>query len=228
MASRDVFPLTQRTWIDEHLNDKARGRLEVNNHVMRVYHEPLKVYFQGTSDRWLGEPDDIVQGFFADRLSREDFFHDWRDAEMPLRRWLMNAFCFYLKEQRRRQKRDARGVALEFEPEAYSTTPQRVIDQSFIASLIQRAIEVTSEQCAADGIEQHWQVFAEHYCRGRGYPQIAEEFGLSPARAAVMARTAGRRFRGVLRDMVRRDAHSTRAEGDGIDEEIQRLLATLD
>ena len=60
-----------RTWIGDRLAGGCASA--VNRHIMDVYARPLKIYYMGTSDRWLGEADDIIQGFFADRLAREDF-----------------------------------------------------------------------------------------------------------------------------------------------------------
>ena len=67
----DVFPETIQTWIGEQQGRGSEGRAAINHHVMSVYAWPLTVYFQGCSDRWLGEPDEVIQGFFANRLARE-------------------------------------------------------------------------------------------------------------------------------------------------------------
>ena len=69
--TRDVFPVTQRTWLGRALVRGHEGLSEANHHIMDVYAQPLKVYYLGSSFRTLGEPDDVVQGFFADRLARE-------------------------------------------------------------------------------------------------------------------------------------------------------------
>src|SRR5882672_12709738 len=98
MDKKDVFPRTLGTWIGRKLQEGKAGRAEVNRHLMSVYAWPLQVYFRGSSDRWLGEPEDIVQGFFADRLDREEFLPGCQESGLRLRRWLMNGFCFYLKE----------------------------------------------------------------------------------------------------------------------------------
>ena len=85
---QDAFPQTLRTWIGARLVDGHAGRADVNRHLMTVYLRPLKIYFMGTSERWLGEPDDVVSGFFADRLARENFLDDWIASGVSLRRWL--------------------------------------------------------------------------------------------------------------------------------------------
>ncbi len=226
MAKEDLFPATRSTWIGDRLRHDQSGRAEVNRHVMTVYALPLRAYFLGTSERWLGDADDIVQGFFADRLARDDFFAAWQQSGMPLRRWLMNAFCFYLKEQRRRHRRDNRGSALGEDPIAFSGDPDRAIDRAFVASLVQRAMDLTREGCEKDGMDDHWRVFEEHHCRARPYADIAEDLGIDAARAAVMSRTATRRFRMTLRELLARDSSASEARED-IDDQIRALVEAL-
>lgn len=219
---KDVFPATMSTWIGDQLRAGDEGRSQVNHHIMAVYYTPIRTYFLGTGDRWLGEPDEIVQGFFADRLDRDRFFADWQRSGMPLRRWLVNAFCFYLKEMRRRRWRDGRAGALVEDPVTFSGDPEAAVDRAFVVSVVQRALEATADQCISDGLSEHWQIFDAHFCRGRPYALICEEFGVDRARAAVMARTATRKFRVVLRDLLSRDGDS-----DDLDSQIKSLLGTI-
>lgn len=219
---RDVFPATMSTWIGDQLRAGDAGRSEVNHHIMAVYAGPIRTYYLGTGDRWLGEPDEIVQGFFADRLGRDHFFADWQRSGMPLRRWLVNAFCFYLKEMRRRRWRDGRAGALADDPVTFAGDPEAAVDRAFVVSIVQRALETTAELCDRDGLGEHWQIFDAHFCRGRPYASVCEEFGVDRARAAVMARTATRKFRAVLRDLIARDG-----DGADLDSQIKSLLGTI-
>ena len=109
--SANAFPQTRRTWIDDALDRGGDGVHDVNGHIMETYAWPLRVYYLGTNSRWLGEPDDVIDGFFADRLARDSFLGDWRASGLRLRRWLINAFCFYLLELRRRKL--GAGIILE-------------------------------------------------------------------------------------------------------------------
>ena len=103
---KDVFPETQNTWIGQRLREGKEGLAEINRHVMNVYAFPLRVYYHGTPHRWLGEADDVIQGYFADRLAREDFFKEWLKSGLRLRRWLINGFGFYLKELKKKRRRE--------------------------------------------------------------------------------------------------------------------------
>ncbi|QOJ00176.1 MAG: hypothetical protein HRU70_06615 [Phycisphaeraceae bacterium] len=216
-TNADVFPLTQMTWIGRHLDQGDPGRGEVNRHVMALYAWPLKVYFLGTRDRWIGDPDEVVNGFFADRLARPGFFDGWRRSGLRLRHWLINAFCFYLRELKRAHARDRHAPE---EPDTpVPAAVERDFDRAFVASMVRQAIEQARQTCEDGGLNAHWQVFTEHFIRGREYESFVSELGIDPARAVVMARTAKKRFQAALRELVSHDAASA-----DIDAEIRSLL----
>ncbi len=214
----DVFPATMLSWIDARLKDGAGGRQDVNRHIMTVYDFPLRVYFMGTRDRWMGEPEDVVQGFFASRLSKEDFLAQWRSSSLKLRQWLINAFCFYLKEMHRARRRDARNVAQAEEP-VVEPDHAAAFDRAYIVSVVREALKKTQEQCDGEKLGAHFEIFLRHYYQGQAYADFAKEFGVDPSRAAVMARTARSKFQGTLRVMLARDG-----TGEDPDEEIRSLL----
>lgn len=214
----DVFPATMVTWIDERLGTGAAGRQDVNRHIMTVYDWPLRVYFMGTRDRWLGEPEDVVQGFFASRLSKEDFLGQWRGSKLKLRQWLINAFCFYLKELHRARRRDARNVSPAEEP-AVEFKPGPSFDRAYVVSVVREALRKTQELCERENLAAHWEIFVRHYYQGQAYADFAKEFGVDASRAAVMARTARSKFQATLRSMLSRDG-----TGEDPDDEIRDLL----
>lgn len=218
---QDVFPPTMSTWIAQRMGDGSEGRADVNRHIMAVYDWPLRVYFMGSSERWLGEPEDVVGGFFADRLGRPEFLHDWRASGMRLRRWLMNAFCFYLMEVRRARARDRRAGELDKEPVVFKGSPEVAVDRAFRVSLVREALRSAQEACEKADLAQHWHIFVSHYLNGQDYSIISREFRVSPERAAVMARTAARKFRGAVRELL---------AGDGTpDQEVdQEILALIE
>lgn len=217
---QDVFPPTMSTWIAQRMGDGVEGRAEVNRHIMAVYEWPLRVYFMGSSERWLGEPEDVVGGFFADRLGRPEFLQDWRSSGMRLRRWLMNAFCFYLLELRRARARDRRAGELDHEPVVFQGSPETAVDRAFKVSLVREALRLAQETCEDSGLADHWNIFVSHYLTGRDYADISVEFGVSPERAAVMARTAARKFRGSIRELLAGDG----TPDQDVDQEILALV----
>ena len=222
----DHFPSTHYTWIGRRLGEGSPGRLELNRHVMKMYAEPLQYYFMKTSVRWLGEPEEIVAEFFKDRLARDRFFDSWQESGKPLRYWLINALNFFLKEEYRRRQRGPRMQEVADEALLIDDGPavEQLIDQAFKVALVRGAVESACEMCTEAGLSRHWEVFVEHYYHGRPYREIQDRQGIDAARAAVMARTARRRFVAALREQLERDGVAP----ENIDKEIELLLERED
>ena len=221
--SRDIFPSTYQSWIGRKLAEGPDARAELNRHIMDVYARPLEIYFRGHTDRWLGEPKEVVAGFFADRLAREDFLDDWHRSGLRLRRWLMNAFSFYLAELRRSRRRSRTAGAIPDDHAGPSGNPYAAIDQAFAESITHEALDIAQQQCAEQGLEPHWGVFLRHYYYGQTYDRAGADFGVTAARAAVMSRTAARRFRSALRELLGRDG----VNPEELDDEIRSLLEVM-
>jgi DNA-directed RNA polymerase specialized sigma24 family protein len=215
----DVFPETLTSWIQSRLMEGQGGRKAVDRHVMEVYAWPLRVYYLGTKDRSLGEPDDVVQGFFADRLAKPEFFAQWQGSGLLLRRWLMNGFSFYLKELRRAQKRGQSSEPAAEEPGTFDGDPDSEMERAFVISIVRSALEKTQHYCEQNGLAKHWTAFFEHFYLERPYSDIAPTIGVDPARAMVMARTVRHRFQAEIRRMMTIDGAENR-----LDEAILNLV----
>ncbi len=215
----DVFPTTQGTWIERTLRD-AGGRHAVNRYIMETYAWPLKVYYLGTNSRWLGEPDDVIGGFFADRLARDHFFEKWQESGMRLRRWLINALCYYLLELMKVSRSPRPAGDMDDAEVRYCGDASAAMDRAAAVAFVRRAIIQAGDTCANEGLEAHWQVFLDHHLHGTPFRAIAARIGVDPFRAAVMSRTARRKFRAALRQVLIQDG-----VGPGeIDCEIRSLL----
>ena len=222
----DAFPKTLNTWIGQRMAEGVAGRAKLNHHIMSMYRAPLQVYFRGCSDRWLGEADDIVDGFFADRLAREKFFVDWMNSTKRLRRWLINAFCFYLMEQRRQRRKDAGMGELPEELPSFEGNPEAAVDRAFAYAILQRALKVAQDTCQSQGLAEHWKVFFAHQCDGQPYAELADQLQVEATRVRRMARTARDKFRDSLRELLAGDLDMNSTER--IDQEIQDLADILD
>ena len=222
---RDIFPQTMSTWIDDRLGEGSEGREALNRHVMSVYADPLRVYYLGTSyRRQLGDPDDVIQGFFASRLDREKFFQDWQASGKRLRRWLMNAFLFYLKERYRSERRHhAEPLPDEADAQAVDGAHEDDLDRAWATAIVREAWSQTAETCTHNGLKAHWDIFYRHHFKGDPYRDIAPDFDVTPAQATVMARTVANHFRKALRRCIAHDG----IDGAAIDREINSLLQTM-
>lgn len=219
-GKRDVFPNTMGTWIHQQLEDGSAGRELVNEHVMSVYAHPLRVYFLGSSLRSLGEPDDMVAGFFASRLERDGYFDQWRESGMRLRRWLMNGFLFYLKEEIRRQKRDGKSSLGEDPITPMIENPDADFDRAWAQAMVRDAWLDASRSCEQDGLGDHWRLFIRHHVEGLPYKEFVAEFDVTPSQAAVMVRTATSRFKKAVRERILNDG----VRDSEVDNEIRRLM----
>jgi len=192
-AGRDVFPNTAGTWIARQARLGAVGREAINRHVMMVYAEPLRVYCRGCSYRTLGDADDLVHGFLASRLPRPDFFDAWMQSGLRMRRWLMNALLFYLREEARRQRRGR--LVAGAEPamdEGRRPALHDDVDRAWARAVVRDAFDVAASSCRADSLDRHWTLFIEHYLHGRPYATLAGDVGdrrrdqRTPASASTM------------------------------------------
>lgn len=225
LVAADVFPATLNTWIGAQLGDGGGpGRLDVNRHLMDTYAWPLKVYYLGTNSRWLGEPDDVIQGFFASRLGQDQFLGHWQASGLRLRRWLMNSFCFYLKELKRQRKREAPSAEPDDEQVTFTGDPNAALDRAAAIAFVRQAMQEAEEVCRQEDMEPHWQIFLRHHLDQVPFAALGEEFGVDAARATVMARTATRKFRAALREVLARDG----VAADHIDEEIQMMVKEIE
>ncbi|MCA9309897.1 MAG: sigma-70 family RNA polymerase sigma factor [Phycisphaerales bacterium] len=222
--TRDVFPMTQRTWLGRALVRGSEGLSEANHHIMEVYAHPLKVYFLGSSFRSLGEPDDVVQGFFADRLAREGYLDRWIESDRPLRYWLIVGFKHFLFERSRELKRSARAQALPDEIGVDHDEPESRFHREAALAIASEAMRQAHDECERRGQGDHWNIFVRHYVDGLPYEAVGQEFGVTHRRAAVMARTASNRFRASLRELV----SWNNAAAHDVDAEIRSLLETIE
>lgn len=214
----DVFPHTQLTWLSSRLEEGDTGLSKARAHVMEVYREPLMIYVKGSSFRSLGDAEELVSGFFADRLSRADYLAEWLSSGRPLRRWLLVGLKYYLKEQIRAQKRG--GAALAFDPDDDDMEhPSRVYNEASGRQIVARAMLQTEDNLRERGFGQHWDVFVAHHIHGRSFASLAAEHNIDEKRAAVMSRTAARRFRAVIRELVSWPG----ASEEQLDSEIREL-----
>jgi DNA-directed RNA polymerase specialized sigma24 family protein len=221
-GSRDVFPATRHTWIEERLSGGEGGLADVRRHVMDVYRWPLTVYVRGSSFKTLGDPEELVVGFFASRLARDHYLHDWLNSGRPLRKWLMTGLRHFLFETAKSESRErSLGVRLDAKDIADSDeeASNRNYDRAVARTLVSEVVRQTEIELIADGLELHWRVFHLHVLLDQPYSTIQESLGLPPARLSALCRTATRRFRTLLAHL----AAWPGASEEEIQEELEKL-----
>jgi DNA-directed RNA polymerase specialized sigma24 family protein len=223
VSKDDAFPTTQQTYIGTLLDGGPAGEGEACRYLMAAYAEALRIYLRGSSFRGIGDIDELVDGFFADRLSRNGFLDDWRSSRRRLRYWLIRAFKNYLLEQRRAgdRARRPRGDL----PESASTEgdPEAAFHREAALSMVRETLHIAGEDCRGAGHADHWQVFLRHHMDGQDYGTIGAALNVKPLRAAVMARTAMHAFRRRLREV----AAWPGASREDLDVEIRGLMEII-
>jgi DNA-directed RNA polymerase specialized sigma24 family protein len=214
----ELFEPTPRTAMAELLDSQRRG--EVVEFLMKSYYAPLAAYLAATSFRTLGEPRDLIAGFFASRLAREEWLDAWRASNLRLRRWLVNGLLFYCREEARRRRRDASAEPPE---ETIPASIDRDFERNYAQYTVRQSFEAARLMCEAEGFLPHWQLFVRHHMDGRNYQQLAKESGLTVGQVNGMVRTAGLRFRKAISERLLRDG----ADPADLDREIGLLLKSL-
>ena len=225
----ELFPVTPHTWITERLDlGGEAAAAELNRFILALYFRPLCGYAQASSLRELGDPDDIVTGFLANRLARGEYLRSWRETNgTPLRRWLMNGLHLYGHELRRaRRQRAGRESTLDAASDATAPEPAAVaaMERDWALSVVREACAEIESELRASGVERDWYVFRRHFLDGRAYRELFAETGVEPARAAVRSHAILVRLRSRIRALLARDGTPT----DEIEHEIARLQRTVE
>lgn len=227
-APRDHFPRTPRTVVLEALD---QGRVQdLSGELMRLYAQPLEIYFSATTFRNLGTAPDIVAGFFSSRFSQPGWLADWRARHeidrIPLRRWLLNSLNFYLHEELRRRKRDQRieqGDGGVQPPLQRDDSAERRFEREAARAIVGEALERAREELVAADQSVHLEIFMRHFIGQEPYELLAPGFGLSVTQCAGCARTVAAKLRRALAEILVRDG----ADPNDLDREIGRLMEAL-
>ena len=220
----DLFPSTERTWIEDHIG--SGDAASVRRFLMDTYSEPLARYVGATSFRNLGQPADLVSGFFASRLSKEGWLRAWQESGIRLRRWLMNGLLLFCHEQVAARSRDGRVTIVPMEVLEGSSGPEdavRVFERVWARGVIEHATRRARELCEEAGQGAHWELFLRHHVGQQPYSVLAPQFGVTDQQAAGMVRTASVKLRRALLEILIRDG----APDAALDAEIAELLRAM-
>lgn len=236
----DAFPSTHRTWIVETLRAshesseigaRDRALAELRQHVMQRYFEPLRVYVKGSSFRTLGESADLVNGFFASRLSRDDYLAKWAESSLPLRRWLANGLVMYLRERLREGRIGGRPVELrdpaELEaldlPALHEPDAAMAMERSWAEAVVAGALRDTLAGLEVSRRQAAWEVFQRHFVQGVTYEDIAAQTGRTLLDLKADAKLVQRRLRAEVEQRLRQDG----VPESRLEEETDHLIAML-
>lgn len=206
----DHFPSTHQTWIVEQLRvvsegsqtEMAEAAQQLRTHIMSRYRDALLAYATASSFRTLSTPEDLVHGFFAERLQRVEYLRSWSEAGMSLRRWLCNGLLLHMFTVAKQYKREARATQSAADAARAAPTAEPSADQAFdrawARGVIERATQSTEEAMRAERREDAWRLFVRHAIDGLTQAAAASEAALAEGEAKARLRLAVRRFRDAV------------------------------
>jgi hypothetical protein len=213
----DHFPSTHATWIDAQLTIAERSRAAgdaagegnaidaLRRHLMERYHAALRAYVCGGSLRRLGEPDELVGGFFAERACRPGFLVQWRASGLPLRRWMMTGINLYGKGVIRERSRDREVPVGQVDEGSLveESDAVRAFERAWALAVLNHALAQVHAELAAQGRLEDFGIFRRRVVQGEAYETIAPTVGRSAQQCAGATRLVTDRLREALRSSLR-------------------------
>lgn len=242
MSDRSAFPTTHATWLETILIDDramsdtqnsdtasaAKRAQQARFHVMERYAAPLEVFVKGSSLARLGEPSELVNGFFAARLSDANYLRAWPASGMRFRRWLMNGMLFYGQGLARdRARAAARGTTVAAEEldlrAGTASAAEEDFERAWALAVVREATTRVEAQLLDEGRAVEFAIFRRHAIDGQPYAAFAGEVGRTPQQCAGATRLVAQRVRTVLAEVLCEEG-VPEAE---LDDEIARVRGVL-
>lgn len=223
------FPETQTVWISDRLSEGEAGIMLANGYVMESYVRPLSIYCSkiGLARSVRLDADDLVHGFFANRLSNSEYLKSWLTSGLRLRQWLRNGLHFYVHELRRQNATQLglhiEGQALSEEVPSEGAAHDHEFERAWALAALDLAMKETKEELEKRNRRDEWEMFWSHHVEGVPHAKIGERFQLSAAQVAQRAFAVGSQLRDALCGILRKDG----ALSSEIDLEVRSMMEVL-
>lgn len=204
MPNTDHFPTTQQTWLLDRLGEGESGARPIREHLMERYREPLVIYVRGSTLRTLGDPEELVHGFFASFFSRKDALTRWAESGTRLRRWMMNGLVLHARGVRRDSGRNRETAGLDAVAGAAAVEPtaEEAFDAAWARSLLSDAATAVQAELLREGRSAAWEVFARHIIDGRPYAECCPPVGYTVEEGRTVTRMVSIRIRRTIRELL--------------------------
>ena len=226
------FPETQTVWIADRLSEGEAGLMLANGYVMESYVRPLSIYCSkiGLARSVRIDADDLVHGFFANRLSNSEYLKSWLTSGLRLRQWLRNGLHFYVLELRRQNAAQLGKLgphigdqALPEEVPSEGAAHDHEFERAWALAALDLAMKETKEGLEKRNRRDEWEMFCSHHVEGVPHAIIGERFQLSTAQVAQRTFAVGAQLRDELYGILRKDG-ALRSE---IDVEVRSMMEVL-
>jgi len=204
VSNIDHFPTTQQTWILDRLAEGDRGAPALREHLMERYREPLLIYVRGSTLRTLGEPDELVHGFFVQFFSRADALTRWAESGTRLRRWMMNGLVLHARGIRRDAGRNRETAGLDAAAAAAASQPtaEEAFEAAWARSLLSDAATAVQAELVSEARSAAWEVVARHIIQGQSYAECCPPIGFTVDDGRTVTRMVSIRIRRTLRELL--------------------------
>ena len=198
----------------------------------RAYWPPLYSFLrrQGQSPH---DAEDLVQGFLARVLAREDLAGVGPEKGR-FRTFLLTSLRNFVIKQALRDKALKRGggqatVSINTEeaerlcgPDLAASSPESAFDRRFAQAVVSRAFAALREEHRARGKEEHFAALAPFLdgAEPEGYEAAAVKIGIAPGTVAVTVH----RMRGRLRELLRAEVRQLCSSAAEEEQEMKDLL----
>ena len=214
-------------WIRDHLEGGPEAKDRLVQWAMTVYAKPLQTYAKATGLAHASqlESDELVNGFLASVLARQDYLKDWIGSGLRLRQWFRNGLHFHAKTMRRATGRVKALDDREAESIAVPDDADRLLDHAWASAIVERVCEEVRIDLAKAGKSANWDIFWQHHVDGVPYAQLVANHGgaLTEAQAASRAFEVASRLRERLSQMLMRDG----ARSAEISTELRSLMESI-
>lgn len=229
-ASHAEFPLTAWSLV---LNAGASpGPSPALEDLCRAYWPPLYSFLrrQGHSP---GDAEDLVQGFLARLLGRQDL-RNVGPEKGRFRTFLLTSLRNFVVKQTLRDKALKRGggqlpISINADeaerlcgPDMSASSPEAAFDRRFAQAIVTRAFAALREEHRARGKEDFFATVAPFLdgAEPEGYATAAAKLGMAPGTLAVVVH----RMRGRLRELLRAEVRQLCTSAVEEEQELKQLL----
>lgn len=202
--------------------------------LIQRYWKPIYYYVRRNGFK-SDEARDVVQGFFANFLEK-DYLKAVKPEKGRFRSFLLVAVKHFLLNERDKSRAQKRGggvkmLSLDFneaedrytvEP-ASSETPESLFMRRWARELADSAMQMLEQDYRREGKREFFEAIKPHLGGGDDYATLAQKLGVTVSSLKVSVHRARRKYRELLRQVVR----STVENDSDVDDELSELLRSL-
>lgn len=234
-----AFPNTRWTIVARSTGADEPARHKALSELCELYWPPVYAFVRGKGNS-PHDAEDLVQGFFAQILSRNDFAHA-DPSKGKLRTFLLASLKNYMANERHKAGRQKRGGGIavlsldQDEAEAHchvpepqdDTTPDKLYQRQWVVTLLDQVLRKLGARYAEDGKGEVFETLKAALTPGAPmapYAEIAARLGMNEPAVRVAVHRLKQRYGALLRETVA----DTLGPDENPEEEIAAMMSCFD